>query len=85
MINDSIVKLVERLSGDCGVSKNDAMKDVMRKESYLHSERFLNEGKVGLSTSYFYSAIGRVRKEYKLKDFEDNMVRDIYRKYYIEW
>ena len=85
MMNGNIVRLVERLSDEYGVSKNDVMKDVIRKENSLYSDTFLSHQRTDLSKSYFYSAIGRVRKEYKLKNFENDMVKNIYRKYYIQW
>ena len=82
-MNGNIVRLVERLSDEYGVSKDDAMKDVMRKENKLYIDRFyLKEGVLPMNTSYFYSAIGRVHKQYKLKEFENNMVKNIYRKNY---
>ena len=66
MLNKNIVNLVNKLACEYGLNEKNVMDDVLKKESKLYNERFYLKDPVSpMKTSYFYSAIGRVRDNYR--------------------
>lgn len=82
MLNENVLKLIKEVAKENNTIDRKIMEDVIQEEGRLHSTAFLSHNKIELSTSYFYSAIGRVRERYRTKDFENEFVKNIYRNFY---
>lgn len=66
MLSKNIDGLINKLSEESGYKYEKVYDDVVNEETSLYTERFYNaNSRMKLQDSFFFSAIGRVRNQYK--------------------